>query len=498
MNKTLKYARRVVALAALAVMTVWLTTASTSLMLSMGWIARVQFVPAMLSASFATVLFIVALTLIFGRLYCSTVCPLGTIQDIASRLRRFTHRAANRHAFHYSHPHNRVRLATVVVIVAASIAGSSLLLALLDPYGSFGRFATWIFRPIIGTGDFATATSAAFVGFIAAVVILIVVVMLAASHGRLWCNTMCPVGSVLGTVSRISLMHIDINTDRCINCRRCEHACKSSCIDLESHVIDMSRCVVCFDCLPPCPNDAIHYTARRHRLSIPMMMRVDTPKIVTDITTPQSPLHITRRRFIASSALLAATPLLNTLLNTSSVSAASQLSALRAPHRARPVPPPGAQSIDSLLHRCVGCGACSSVCPEKIIIPSSGQWGVAHLLVPHLDFSLGHCLYDCNRCTHVCPTHALSPMTLIDKQHTAIGLATVDADRCIGCGRCERACPTRAITMIGNPSYSTSGAHGSKAARIAHVDHSDCIGCGACQNTCPVDPAAIIVNGLQR
>lgn len=150
---------------------------------------------------------------------------------------------------------------------------------------------------------------------------------------------------------------------------------------------------------------------------------------------------------------------------------------------------PGTKSVDSLLRRCVGCGACVSVCPAKVLRPSVSDYGLLHPLVPMMDYDSAYCLYDCNECTRVCPTGALVPLTLAEKQNTAIGLATVDPDLCVGCGRCAAKCPRSTIAM-----KTIAG----RDRRVAIVDHSACIGCGVCQNVCPVSPKAVIVNGLRR
>lgn len=458
---------------AFAVVNTYLLASSASLMIELRWVARVQFAPALLAGSLAIVALTLMVTLLLGRIYCSTLCPMGFVQDIASHLHR------HKHQYHYSAPRNRVRLTVVILVASATLAGSSLLLALTDPYGAYGRIATYLLRPLISSGSAEVAFGAGIIATLVAAVTLIGIAAWANRKGRAWCGTICPVGTTLGAASRFAVMHIDIDTDRCINCRHCEHACKSECIDLQSHVIDMSRCVVCFDCLPVCPNDAIHYTHRRHQLAMPMMMKIGREDREPGVLAMDS----SRRKFLVTGALMATTPLMAKVEKTIDPIASHK----SAPHR--PVPPPGTRSVDSLLRKCVGCGECVAVCPQKVIVPSVSQYGILHPLVPHLDFDRSYCRWDCDDCTHVCPTGALLPLTLHEKQNTAIGLATVDPDRCVGCGRCARACPRHAIAMI------TPAGHDR---RVAMVDHSDCIGCGACQNVCPVDPKAVVVSGLRR
>lgn len=503
--------RRVVATACFATIVTFFVTSSASLMISLGWIARVQFVPAFLTGSFGVVILTLLATLIFGRIYCSTLCPMGYIQDIAGRARRLTRKQRLRRRYVYSAPRNRVRLTMLLCIAAATIAGSSLLLAIFDPYGGFGRIATWLIRPLVASGTVPEAVGAALCATVLAGVTLVGIALWSAREGRMFCNTLCPVGSTLGLVSRYSVMHFDINTDRCVNCRKCVNSCKARCIDMQDHVVDMSRCVVCFDCLDSCDNTAITYTHRRHRLSIPLMMRVGRPASASAASNPaptapastststtqataadestsaakKTGRGVSRRTFIAAALVAASAPALKAAKRAEQTVGGDERRSL--PHR--PVPPPGSRSIERLLQRCVACGACVDVCPQNVIRPAMGEYGVLHPLVPLMDYEASFCKFDCNDCTRVCPTGALTPLTLIEKQNTAIGLATVDADLCVGCGKCARSCPKETIKMI-KPE--------GRKRRLAMVDHSSCIGCGVCQNICPVIPSAITVNGLRR
>ncbi len=172
-------------------------------------------------------------------------------------------------------------------MVLSIFLGISAVTSFFDPYSVFGRFGLNVVRPI--WGEILNAwyeiekqpqlrvAVASGLGISIAVVTMLIVGLIAFLHGRTLCNSVCPVGTTLSFVSKYSIFHIDINTDKCIQCRKCEHRCKSSCIDLSSHVVDTSRCVVCFDCLSDCPNDAISYTFNRHQLSIPLMQKVRNP-----------------------------------------------------------------------------------------------------------------------------------------------------------------------------------------------------------------------------
>lgn len=250
---------RIVAEAAAAVLVTAATIDFTASLTPAGrWIGHLQLVPAAMVLGLSVLAFWLAVTLMFGRIYCSTVCPMGALIDLFARFRGV------RRPYRFSPARSRLRLLVLILFVVAVAMGLSKPASVVEPYEAYRRICLYLFRPrIVGAFTVAAAT-------------LLIAAWTAWRHGRILCNTVCPVGTLLGAVSEFSLMRIDIDTDRCIHCRRCADVCKAKCIDLNDHVVDVSRCVVCFDCLPVCPNDAINYTSRRHRLSIPMMQRLST------------------------------------------------------------------------------------------------------------------------------------------------------------------------------------------------------------------------------
>ena len=209
---------------------------------------------ALLTLSLSVITVWLGITLIFGRIYCSTLCPLAAVMDLASRTRK------RERIYRYTKPLTALRLTVMATVFLLMVSRITFPREWLLPFGLYQSIIERIMAPqVMG------AT------LIAAVVFAAIVVM-AFLRGRLFCNTLCPIGTLLGLLSRRSIFHIDINTDRCTQCRRCVDSCKAQCIDIQDHVVDMSRCVVCFDCLPQCPDDAITYTLGRHTLSDPLMM----------------------------------------------------------------------------------------------------------------------------------------------------------------------------------------------------------------------------------
>lgn len=283
MNKVLRVGRILISLLIFIVITAALTTSALMIPGLSIWLERIQFLPAIMLFALAIFVSWLIITLIFGRIYCSTVCPLGTLQDISSHLfhkKRYIYRTAR----------PNVRYSILIVVLACLMGGYFALPSLIDPYSVYLRFCSDCLQPLWQwiTGRPAQldssmdwwdkailkAVAGSIVGAIISVITFAVICVIAAKNGRLLCNTVCPVGTTLGFISRFAIFQIDIDTDKCIQCYKCADVCKSECIDLVDHVADGSRCVNCFNCINVCPNDAIHYTTKRKQLSIPMMQQI--------------------------------------------------------------------------------------------------------------------------------------------------------------------------------------------------------------------------------
>lgn len=223
-----------------------------------------QLVPAVLAGTGQWLMLWAVVTAFFGRLYCSTACPLGTLQDILLHLRK------RKHGFFYASDTPMLRWLFVLVIALAAILGISIIVAALSPSAAFERIVKMSAYPFIKSAAYSILT------LFAASTTLAVVAIMAIWRGRLLCNTICPVGTVLGAFSRFSLFQVDINTDKCIGCGLCTAKCKAQCIDPSAHTVDFTRCVVCFDCMASCPNDAIGLRRGKHQLQWPMLQTIST------------------------------------------------------------------------------------------------------------------------------------------------------------------------------------------------------------------------------
>lgn len=457
----------------------------------LGWTARIQFLPALLALNLGIVLALVALTLVFGRIYCSVVCPLGVLQDVIAWFGK--KRKKNRYS--YSPAKAWLRYGVLALFVIALVAGVGSFVALLAPYSSYGRIAGNLFAPIYQWGNnflaymAERADSYAFYEtevwiksiptFVVALATLIVIGVLAWRNGRTYCNTVCPVGTVLGFVARWSWLKPVIDTEKCVNCKLCARNCKASCIDVANHSIDYSRCVSCMDCIEKCSTGAIGY---RHVANVEKH-----PKAVAGVDA-------NRRNFLTATAMVATTAVLNAQ-GKKVDGGLAVIEDKKAARRKTSIVPPGAWSARHFAQHCTACQLCVSVCPNGVLRPSADP---LKLMQPEMSYERGYCRPECVKCSEVCPSGAIRPITVADKSSMQIGHAVWIRKNCVpltdgvSCGNCARHCPTGAITMM--PSVASDP----NSLKIPAINVERCIGCGACEYSCPSRPfSAIYVEGIQ-
>lgn len=454
-----------------------------------GWLAKIQFLPAVLALNVGVVLFLVILTLICGRVYCSVICPLGVLQDVMAWIgRKFKKR--KKFPYSYSPAISWLRYGMLGIFIIALVAGFSSLAALLAPYSSYGRIANNFFQPLWQWSNNLLAYFAERAGsyafyetdvwlkswstFIIAVATFVVLAVVAGRNGRTYCNTICPVGTVLGFLSRYSFFRIMIEPDKCNECSLCARNCKAACIDIKEHKVDASRCVTCMNCIDKCSHGAISYT---------------TPKKV-----PKQ-MNETRRRFFTVTALVA----VNSVLKAQKKKGDGGLATIedkKIPERSTPIVPPGSLGIRHLTQHCTACQLCVSVCPNQVLRPSAD---LMKLMQPEMAYERGYCRPECTKCSEVCPAGAIRPITKADKSSIQIGHAVWAKKNCIPltdgmeCGNCARHCPVTAIQMV------PSSPEDENSPKIPVVNVERCIGCGACENLCPARPfSAIYVEGHER
>ena len=239
-----------------------------------GFLAKIQFLPAVLALNAGIVIALILLTLVFGRLYCSIICPLGIFQDVVARSFSIW-RKSHKKSYSWSPEKKWLRYSVLAVFIVLLVAGFTSVAVLVAPYSSFGRIVQNLLSPVWLWGNNLCAWIAEKAGgyafehkdvwlkslptFVIASVTFVIIFILAARNGRTYCNTICPVGTVLSFFSRFAIFRPVIDTGKCRNCHLCEKNCKASCIDLDNHRIDYSRCLDCFDCIGTCHHGAIKY-----------------------------------------------------------------------------------------------------------------------------------------------------------------------------------------------------------------------------------------------
>jgi ferredoxin len=302
-------------------------------------------------------------------------------------------------------------------------------------------------------------------------ILLLVVSILSFTRGRLYCNTICSVGTLLGLGSKFSLFKVKIDKNSCTQCGKCVAVCKAECIDLKTLKVDNSRCVACYNCLQVCPEDAAKYQFPKKKEVDYKTVRIDSSK----------------RNFLLNSLAGSA----SLIAFSTSLKAISQLDtnneSLVADEKTVPVSPPGCVSTERLNELCTGYSLCIAACPTKVMRPAFLEYGLIGMMQPHLDFRKSFCEYDCIVCGNVCPTGAIKPLTKETKHLCQTGIAKFDLKKCIvetdhaRCKDCFDHCPASAIRMI---------PYGDLA--IPEIIENICNGCGECEFVCPARPSRAI------
>lgn len=560
MNKWLKPIRVVVSLLFLG-LTGFLFLDFTG-SISPAWYGRItwiQFVPSLLTfltvAGIGALGFLVVLivTLLWGRVYCSLVCPLGILQDVVSFVSRQYREKIRKKRRRYrpAEPWNKLRYTIMGVTIVAFLAGSVFFLNLLDPFSLFGKIFSGLVRPLYFSMNNTLAGWLQEAGIHALyhvetrrmtllpliwpALMLGVIVWLSLGKGRLYCNTICPVGSFLGLIATRSMYRIGIDFNLCSRCGDCSLNCKAQCIDLKNNDIDFSRCVGCFNCLNACSKQGIGYRNRwfpdkktvaptetaaagndnerrtfLFRLAAAMMGTPLATRLVTDRPAAhgrQPATSATNRAAAvkgpAGKAPIDQAPTDNNPTDLRQAGSADELPATtggsadrptRIPEQKQfPISPPGSRSLRHFKDTCTACQLCVSACPTRVLQPSFLEYGVTGMMQPRMDFHASFCNFDCVICSEVCPTAAILPLTREQKHTEQIGLVTLILGNCVvktdntACGACAEHCPTQAVRMVPYKNGLT----------IPEIHAEYCVGCGGCEYICPVRPhRAIYIDGL--
>lgn len=508
-------------------------------------VERVQFVPALMASvqgrtwGWVALGSLLVLTLLLGRVYCSWLCPLGMLQDVVNRLRHPRPQARQGKGVRWTPNHWVIRSVVALLVFGSVPVAGTLLLTWLDPYSIAARLMAAVVHPAAAWAAQAAGWEGAppdwlrYVPWLMVLLLLGVVLPLAMAwwRGRLYCNTLCPVGAVLGLLARLAPLTPQVDPDRCGRCGSCLRECKAHAIDLKNLRVDSTRCVGCYNCIATCARGAM-----RLRWHVPSVAKrrgavrpeggtasvIQEPKPLTEDgkleenrekntaeeTAGKGTVNMSRRAFLGWGMTGLACAVLPEVKSRPSRDVAAP-----GTNVGPAAVPPGAEGLEHLLRMCTGCGLCISSCPTHVLRPSYTVLGWRGVMKPYLDYTVGYCDPSCHTCSRVCPVGALRPLTLEEKKRTQIGLVSyrqahcriwkeqedcalcadacptgaisavmshrplVREDKCVGCKakRCYNACPTGSISFV---TREDSGR------RLAVIHYETCIGCGYCAEAC--------------
>lgn len=451
----------------------------------LGWVAKIQFLPALIALDFVVLGILIILTLLFGRLYCSVICPLGVMQDLFA----YWGRKHKKNRYNYSPEKKWLRYTVLGIFIVCLIIGFAPVTTLLAPYSAYGRIVNSLFRPLydLMLNGLAAIDShfewylipeaelwlRSVTTLVIALLTLVILGVLAWRHGRTYCNTICPVGTMLSFFARFSLFRIRVDEEKCNQCGLCAKNCKAAAIDTKNGTIDYSRCIVCGDCIDKCNRKAIKYDVR----------------CTEEVESPE-------RRAMLTGTLLAVGTAAMAQAKIKVDGGLAEIEDKQAPQRNKPVLPAGALSAQHMQQHCTACQLCVSACPNNVLRPSSDP---LHFMQPEMSFERGFCRPECNQCSQVCPTGAIKPISIEDKTAIRVGHARWIKKNCIpiangdSCGLCARQCPAQAIIMV---NYTKKNG---QTVQVPAIDKERCIGCGKCEYLCPARPfSAIYVEGYNK
>ena len=472
----------------------------------LAWMAKIQFLPAILALNVAVIVGLVILTLLVGRIYCSVICPLGVMQDIIAwvskrkMFRKKKTKLANKYT--YSPTKRVLRALVLLLFLILMIAGLNTLAIFIAPYSAYGRIATNLMQPLyLWANNGLAAIAEHFESYMfysvdvwmrsavslgVAIGTFIIIAILAWRGGGTYCNTICPVGTVLGYVSHFSLFGPVFDKNKCNGCGLCARNCKASCIDAKNHHVDMTRCVTCGDCMEVCAQKAVTFGFRFQKPGNPGL----SGKSGESGNPEHTPKDSDRRNFVKGLALVTSAATIEAAAKTVDGGLAAIEDKVN-PERKTPLTPPGALSAKHFAQHCTACQLCIANCPNQVLRPSED---LEHLMQPVMQYDKGYCRPECTRCSQVCPTGAIQPITIEEKSAQQIGHAVWVRKNCViltdevECGNCARHCPTGAIEMV--------PLEEDEEKWVPAVNEEMCIGCGACENLCPARPfSAIYVEG---
>ncbi len=448
-------------------------------------------------------------TLFLGRFFCGWVCPLGTLNHFVGSWKSERKRGARRIQANRYQRWQTLKYYILIVVLAAAVVGYQLA-GILDPISltvrslglsilpglrvAFYGFLDGLYASGVGALQFAadaldfvvggplfTARPLYFAqGFFLGLLFLFILA-LNLRITRFWCRALCPLGALLGLLSRWSILGLEKDKSRCEDCNLCLLDCQGGDDPIPGVPWRKAECHLCLNCVSDCPETGIRFRF------FPVSKAVEGPNLL-------------RRRVVGSVAGGAALVPLLTATAGRSVARNSRL-----------IRPPGSVDEEHFVQRCIRCGECMKVCPNNALHPTLFEAGIEGIWSPVLVPRIGYCEPSCTLCGQVCPTGAIWEFSAEEKgwigesnpNPISIGTAFYDRGRClpwamaIECIVCEEWCPTspKAVFLREETVYDAEGRE--KRLRRPYIDPKRCIGCGACEYACPVeDRPAVYVTSI--
>ncbi len=433
---------------------------------------------------------LILLTLFLGRIFCGFICPLGTIHHVVSRIKPSL-KGARMVRANQKTPSQKVKYFLLITLLLAAIIGLNLV-GLMDPISLLFRSLALAIFPGLGVGlkelfhamassdikilnqlsysaevlvspvfgyGYQAYRTAWFIGLI-----FLIILFLNRIRPRFWCRTLCPLGALLGLFSRVSILRLEKDDEKCTDCKLCTKSCQGAASPIPGQDWENAECVACFNCFNACPEDALAFKLRWSRQ---LNKRPD----------------MGRRAVLGGLAAGISLPLLGRL--------DGQVHTVSDPRLIRP---PGSLPEGDFLRLCQRCGLCMKVCPTNVINPTLAEAGMAGFWTPHLIMIQGYCEYTCTLCGSVCPTGAIKEISAKEKieRPIIIGSAYLDRGRCLPwsgnapCIVCHEHCPTSPKAIYLQKAVVPGPDGKPLSVQLPYVDLTKCVGCGICEFKCPV------------
>ena len=448
-------------------------------------------------------------TLFFGRFFCGWICPMGTLQHWVGSWPSESKRGKQRID---SNRYKRWQTVKYVVLLAGLVAAvfGSAVIGWLDPFSLLVRSFGLSLLPAFSIGARAVLTPLehSHVGFIRFTgeslhtvlqamlldlrqphyaqsvflgIVFVGILFAGLRVTRFWCRAICPLGALLGAVSRWSVLGLHKKPESCDNCNRCMLHCQGGDNPIGGIPWHKSECLMCMNCVDACPHNGLEFRFFRNE---------------KEVASPD----LGRRRTLTG---LAAGAVAVPLMRASTGMGKSR--------NERLIRPPGSLDESDFLSRCIRCGECMKACPNTALHPTLEQAGLEGLWTPTLIPRIGYCEPSCVLCSEVCPTGAIWQITPHEKgwvvdtgqqQPIRLGTAFYDRGRCMpwamatDCIVCEEWCPVSPKAIYVQEAQVVDSAGNTKTLKQPHIDPSRCVGCGACEYACPLQehPAVYVTS----